>query len=184
MSKKKFYLLLGALIILVGYIFGSSQNSINPPTFPTPITLSASDSANLIKVTRVVDGDTIEIEGGIKVRYIGIDTPETVSTRKPVSCFEKESSDKNKELVLGKEVRLEKDVSEIDKYGRFLRYVYVEGPSTSSGQISLFVNDELVKSGYARVSTYPPDVKYQQRFLDSERYARENSLGLWSNCRN
>ena len=182
MSKKKFYLLLGALITLVGYVFGSSQNSINPPTFPTPITLSASDSANLIKVTRVVDGDTIEIEGGAKVRYIGINAPESVAPGKPMGCFGKESSNKNIELVLGKEVRLEKDVSETDKYGRLLRYVYVEGPSTSSGQISLFVNDELVKSGYARVSTYPPDVKYQDLFRQSEKYARENNSGLWGKC--
>src|SRR3990167_3408922 len=80
---------------------------------------------NTVLVTRVIDGDTIEIEGGQKVRYIGIDTPETVDPRKPVQCFGVEASNKNKELVSGKRDRLEKDVSETDKYGRLLRYIYI-----------------------------------------------------------
>ena len=125
------------------------------------------------KVVRVIDGDTIEIEGGIKVRYIGIDTPETVDPRKPVQCFGKEASAKNEELVGGKEVKLEKDVSETDKYGRLLRYVWVG---------DLLVNEYLVKEGYAQVSTYPPDVKYQDRFLAAQKEARENNRGLWSAC--
>ena len=79
----------------------------------------------LYNVIRVVDGDTIEIEGGQKVRYIGIDTPETVDPSRPVGCYGKEASDKNKELVEGKIVRLEKDISETDRYGRLLRYIYV-----------------------------------------------------------
>src|SRR4030042_2567140 len=78
-----------------------------------------------ILVTRVIDGDTIEIEGGQKVRYIGIDTPEKVDPRPSVQCYGKEAAAKNKELVEGKRVRLEKDVSETDKYGRLLRYVFV-----------------------------------------------------------
>src|SRR3990167_1293984 len=78
-----------------------------------------------IKVVKVIDGDTIEIDGGARVRYIGIDTPETVSPTSAIECYGKESSNKNRELVEGKTVRLEKDVSEIDKYGRLLRYVYV-----------------------------------------------------------
>src|SRR3989344_572525 len=95
-----------------------------------------------VKVVRVVDGDTIEIEGGQIILYIGIDTPETVHPQKTVECFGREASRKNKELVEGKFVQLEKDVSEVDKYGRLLRYVYVD-PSTSSGQ-AIFVNELLV----------------------------------------
>jgi len=124
-------------------------------------------------VVRVIDGDTIELSDGSKVRYIGIDTPETVHPSKPVECFGKEASNQNKELVEGKEVRLEKDVSERDKYGRLLRYIYVNGT---------FVNDYLVRQGYALSSTYPPDVKYQDQFIEAQQEARENNRGLWSAC--
>jgi len=126
-----------------------------------------------ILVKRVIDGDTIELVTGQKVRYIGIDTPETVDPRTTVQCFGKEASAKNKELVEGKTVRLEKDVSETDKYGRLLRYVYVD---------DLLVNEVLVKEGYAFSSTYPPDVKYQDLFIEAERQAREANVGLWGSC--
>jgi micrococcal nuclease len=131
------------------------------------------DSAKeeIFLVTRVVDGDTIEIEGGKRVRYIGIDTPETVDPNRPVGCFGKEASNKNSELVLNKKVKLIKDVSETDKYGRLLRYVYVE---------NTFVNDYLVSEGYAKASTYAPDVKFSEQFVNSERKAREEKKGLWS----
>ncbi len=125
-------------------------------------------------VTRVVDGDTIEVEiDGMeyKVRYIGIDTPETVDPRRPVGYFGKEASAKNKELVDGKIVRLEKDINETDKYGRLLRYVYVG---------ETMINRELVRLGYAKASTYPPDVKYSSLFMQAEREARENKVGLWA----
>ena len=124
-------------------------------------------------VTRVIDGDTIEveIEGEKKrVRYIGVDTPETVHPSKPVQCFGKEASEFNKNLVEGNWVRLEKDISETDKYGRLLRYVYVG---------EKFVNLELVGKGYADVITYPPDVKYTEVFLIAKREAQAEKRGLW-----
>ncbi len=124
-------------------------------------------------VTRVIDGDTVEIQGGAKVRYIGIDTPESVKPNTPIQCFAKEASEKNKELVLGKEVRLEKDVSETDKYGRLLRYVYVG---------DTMINEVLVKEGYAHAVSYPPDVKYQEKLRFAEQFARENNKGLWNSC--
>lgn len=122
------------------------------------------------KVARVVDGDTIRLETGEVVRYAGIDTPETVHPSKPVQCYGKEASDKNRELVEGKEVKLEKDVSETDKYGRLLRYIWLE---------DILVNEYLVIEGYAHSSTYPPDVKYQDRFIQAERQARDEKKGLW-----
>ena len=125
------------------------------------------------KVTRVVDGDTIEIEGGEKVRYTGVDTPETVDPRKPVQCFGIEASKKNKELVEGKTVRLGKDITDRDKYSRLLRYVWVD---------DLFVNLELVKQGFANSYSYPPDIKYQKEFLAAEKEAREAERGLWKAC--
>lgn len=153
---------------------------VNAQTSEVPQTLSKksqqiqfSDELPKAKVARVIDGDTIEIEGGQKVRYIGIDTPETVDPRQSVGCFGKEASSKNKELVEGKEIRLEKDVSETDKYERLLRYVYVD---------DLFVNDYLVRQGYATSYTYPPDIEYQEQFRQAEQEARENNRGLWGTC--
>lgn len=127
----------------------------------------------LLKVEKVVDGDTIKLENGEVVRYIGIDTPETVHPSEPVQCFGKEASDKNKDLVEGKLVKLEKDITDRDKYGRLLRYVWVG---------DLFVNDYLVREGYAYVYTYPPDVKYSEQFVQSQKEARENNRGLWAGC--
>jgi len=122
---------------------------------------------------RVVDGDTIEVEiegERYKVRYIGIDTPELHHPTKPVGYYAQEAYEKNRELVEGQTVFLEKDVSETDRYGRLLRYVYMG---------DVFVNAYLVQHGYAQISTYPPDVKYQERFLELQREAREAGRGLW-----
>ncbi len=123
-------------------------------------------------VKRVIDGDTIELEDGQKVRYIGINTPE-ISTTSAKTCFGKEAAVKNMEFVEGKTVRLEKDVSETDKYGRLLRYVWVG---------DVFVNEMLVKQGYAQVSTYPPDVAHKDEFLSAQKIAQEGNIGLWSGC--
>lgn len=142
----------------------------------------ATESAEVFKVVKVVDGDTIEVEKNeerYKVRYIGVDTPETVDPRRGVQCFGKEASNENKRLVEGKEVKMEKDVSETDRFGRLLRFVYLK-----AGNDYLFVNDYLIRSGFARALTYPPDIKYSERFLAAEREARENKLGLWSKCAN
>ncbi|MFN3188454.1 MAG: thermonuclease family protein [Candidatus Paceibacteria bacterium] len=128
----------------------------------------------LYQVIRVIDGDTIEVmyEGEKRsVRYIGVDTPETVHPSKPVECMGKEASTYNSSLVAGKKVRLVKDVSDTDRYGRLLRYVYVG---------DVMVNELLVKEGYANVMTYPPDVKYNQHFLTLEQEARLAKKGLWS----
>lgn len=118
------------------------------------------------RVTRVIDGDTIVIEGGYRVRYIGIDTPEI---NQP---YYEEAKQYNQELVGGETVRLEKDVTNKDKFDRLLRYVYVG---------SVFVNAELVRQGYAQV--YPedryPDNKYYSLLKDAETEAREAQKGIW-----
>ena len=132
-------------------------------------------------VEKVVDGDTIEvlIEGEKKtVRLLGVDTPETKDPRKSVQCFGKEASNKTKNLPTGKEVVLQKDVSEVDKYGRLLRFVYLPLP----GGQTLFVDDYLIREGFARVLTIPPDVKYATQFLEAQRRAREANKGLWGRC--
>jgi micrococcal nuclease len=123
----------------------------------------------LWRVTRVVDGDTVELSNNEIVRYIGMDTPEI----KDNSCFGNEAKIKNKELVEGQLVRLEKDVSDRDRYGRWLRYVWLK---------DTLINEELVRFGFAKVATYPPDVKYVDRLLAAQRKAREEVSGLWSKC--
>ncbi|MDO8487336.1 MAG: thermonuclease family protein [Candidatus Curtissbacteria bacterium] len=170
-------------LLLITFPFEKNRAGLESTlTKNQPQVASASDSSQLsreikntqeAKVARVIDGDTIELEDGQRVRYIGIDTPETVDPRKPVQCFGREASNKNKELVESKTVRLEKDVSETDKYGRFLRYVYVE---------DAFVNDFLVRQGFAHSSSYPPDIKHQQQFQQAEKEAQENNRGLWAGC--
>ena len=125
------------------------------------------------RVTRVVDGDTIHVELGGKdyrLRYIGIDTPETVDPRRPVGCFGAEASERNRQLVEGRTVGLEKDVSETDSFGRLLRYVWVEDQ---------MVNEALVVEGYALAATYPPDVRYSGVFASLQAQAREGKRGLW-----
>jgi len=135
-----------------------------PPTLtptPTPPVTTVLTPPDRTQVVRVIDGDTIEVNiaGKLyKVRYIGIDTPETGEWMAP------EATAKNEELAGGKVVGLEKDVSETDKYGRLLRYVWVG---------DLMVNAELVWLGCAQVSTYPPDVEYVDLFLRLQREARE-----------
>ena len=121
-------------------------------------------------VVRAIDGDTIELATGQRVRYIGIDTPETYPA---VECYGREAWTKNRELVEGRWVRLEKDVSETDRYGRLLRYVWVDG---------VMVNAELVRLGYAPAVSYPPDVKHQELFRQLEGEAKGAGRGLWGVC--
>jgi len=119
---------------------------------------------------RVVDGDTIELEGGRRVRYIGIDTPETKHPRKPVQRMGRAAAEANRELVEGRRVRLEYDIERRDRFGRTLAYVWVG---------DVMVNERLVELGFAQASTYPPNVRYLDRFLAAQRRAREAGLGLW-----
>jgi len=115
-------------------------------------------------VVEVIDGDTIVIEGGYRVRYIGIDAPEKGE------AYYLEACQANRELVMGKKVWLEKDTSDKDKYGRLLCYVYVD---------STFVNAELVRQGYAQARSYPPDIKYQIYLEAAEQEARQKNEGIW-----
>ncbi|MBI4120117.1 MAG: thermonuclease family protein [Parcubacteria group bacterium] len=151
---------------------GQSNQAISP----TASVVSYNSPSDALTVLRVIDGDTIEVDFNGKperVRYIGMDTPETVHPEKLVQCFGQEASQKNKELVAGKKVRLEGDITDRDKYGRLLRYVYAG---------DTFVNLELVKQGYATAYTYPPDVKYAELFVEAQKEARVNRLGLWQAC--
>lgn len=140
------------------------------PTTPTNPSLQEA------RVVNVVDGDTIDvlIDGvEYRVRYILVDTPETKHPTKGVEPFGPEASDFNRQLVEGQTVLLEKDVSETDQYGRLLRYVYVG---------ETMVNEELLRRGLARVATFPPDVKYVDRFLAVQREAQAAGVGIWEDA--
>lgn len=128
-------------------------------------------------VTEIVDGDTVKINinGTVEtLRLIGLDTPETVDPRKPVQCFGKEASNKGKELLTGKKVRLEKDSTQgdKDKYGRTLAYIYIES--------GIFYNKYMVEQGYAHEYTYNTAYKYQAEFKQAQKTAEANKVGLWS----
>jgi micrococcal nuclease len=172
MTKKKLLSTLLTLIvaIILTYLTTPAENYTPPGEVLNASDDNSTDENKTYKVTKVIDGDTIEIEGGQKVRYIGMDTPESTIKHE---CFGEEASAKNKELVEGKSVKLIKDVSETDKYKRLLRYVYID---------DIFVNEELVKTGYANAASYPPDIKHQDKFVEAEKQAREANLGLWESC--
>lgn len=152
------------------------------PTVPPNTATAGRESLLAVQVRRVVDGDTIivAINGREeRLRYIGIDTPESVQPNTPVECFGREAAEANRRLVEGRTVLLERDVSDRDRFGRLLRYVYVDDPS--SGE-RVFVNHELVARGYAQVATYPPDVRYESQFRAAQRDARDEGRGLWGEC--
>jgi micrococcal nuclease len=174
----KFYILLTVkrkIFYFIFLIFGLTS-SLNNWSLNSQIENKGKD---IFKVIKVIDSDTIKLNNGKNLRYIGVDTPE-IRYKTKSDCYAKEAKEFNKNLVLNQNVKLEKDVSETDKYKRLLRYVYIVKESTTS---ALFVNEELVKKGYAVVSTYPPDVKYVNKFLQAQEYARKNNLGLWSKCK-
>ena len=128
-----------------------------------------------VQVVTVTDGDTIWVcclnGQREKVRYIGIDAPETQHPVKGVQEYGHEAKAANRKLMQGKAVRLEFDVARRDRYGRLLAYVYLED--------GMFVNAWLVEHGFAQVMTVPPNVKYQNLFLRLQREARGSKRGLW-----
>jgi len=131
------------------------------------------------RVVRIVDGDTIEVRLGAtreKVRYIGVDAPETKHPAKGVQCYGRQASERNARLVAGEQVRLVRDVEERDRYGRLLAYVY-------RVRDRLFVNAELARRGYARPLPIAPDLRHADRFAELARDARRQGRGLWSACR-
>lgn len=135
----------------------------------------------IVTVAYVIDGDTIDLTDGRRVRYIGIDAPETAHAQKPAECFGIAAREENKRMVDGKSVRLEKDSSDEDSYGRLLRYVFVGPPASEAGED--LVNEQLVKNGFADAWNVPPDEKYKSVLFTAQTEARESHRGLWETCR-
>jgi micrococcal nuclease len=163
-------LLLGAVAAGAG-CGGSADNGGGRPA-------AAAAGAVEGRVTRVVDGDTIDVVVGgapVRVRYIGVDTPETRHPTKAVQCYGHAASAFNTRLVSGERVRLVRDVKERDRYGRLLAYVY-------RLRDGLFVNTELARLGYARALAIAPDTRFAGRFSQLAREAKDARRGLWSAC--
>ena len=136
------------------------------------------------RVTRVIDGDTIvaRLPGGDEedVRYIGIDTPETVKPGTPVQCFGPRAHEANERLVGGRTVRLRFDAERRDVYGRLLAYVFL--PGAGPGGRPLFVNAELARRGLARTLTIPPNDSHARLFARLAGRAGVLGRGLWGSC--
>jgi len=137
--------------------------------------ISAVEEGALYGVQNVVDGDTIRLDNGMDVRYIGIDTPETMKRGGSGWMFQPEeygvaAKEFNRSMVSGRKVRLEFDREKKDKYGRLLAYVYVDGK---------MANLELVRKGLATVYTFPPNTMHLDRLLEAQSEARAEKKGLW-----
>ena len=160
--KLVLFFIIALFALFVGISLLSKTGQIN----------SQSNNRQETKVIRVIDGDTIVIANGMHLRLIGIDTPESVHPDKSRNTEAgKTASAFTKAKIEGKTVYLEKDVSETDKYGRLLRYVYLKDGT--------FFNEFLVKEGMATPATFPPDVKYADIFIKAQQYAIANKKGLW-----
>lgn len=187
MSKRKKQsnnILLGLLLIplLCCFLFGlliNATESTSENKNNDSLQIDSAKDTKLYKVTKVIDGDTIEVELDAKtekVRLIGIDTPESVHPEKPVECFAIEASNRLKELIENKEVLLVSDDSQAneDKYGRLLRYV-----SLPNGD---FINFIMIRQGFAHEYTYNNNLyEYQNEFKEAEKFAKDNNYGLWGN---
>jgi len=175
--KKELKLINAVVLAIVTLLYLSARNLV--------FTNNEKQTANdFFLVTKVVDGDTINLSDGRKVRLIGVDTPEVGYSKKllrdskksgqsikTIQALGRKASDFAKKLYAGKRVRLEYDVEGKDRYGRTLAYVYLNN--------GLFVNAELIKEGYAQVMTVTPNVKFSDYFLKLQKEAREAKRGLW-----
>ncbi len=152
------------LVVLTAVLHGQKKND-------RPYGTPGSVRTGRYFVTRVIDGDTIEVDGRERVRYIGIDTPELNHPRKGREPFGPEAREFNKRLVGDMYVTLEFDKEIRDKYGRLLAYVYCG---------DTFVNAEILKAGLARTLMIPPNIRYAVQFSTIQQTAKELKKGLWA----
>ncbi len=184
-NSRAWWLALAALVLVAGCAGDEAEPPTSPTTDGRDITTSSAGAEITRRdlphgedrvVQRVVDGDTLVVDGGERVRLIGIDTPETKDPRRPVECFGREAAGFAESLLAsGTEVRLVFDVEEVDRYDRTLAYVY-------RLRDGLFVNLELLEEGYAQVFTVPPNVEHADDFRAAARRVREQQRGLWAAC--
>jgi micrococcal nuclease len=179
MSKKYvFYLTLaciaGVFVVITVFVVRHTQASIRGSSL---VDINEGIHYPIIKV---LDGDTLSVkvdEREITVRMLGINTPETVDPRRPAECYGKEASGETKKLLKGHNVqlRLNPDREVLDKYGRYLAYVYRDD--------GLFVNEYLIRNGFGKEYTYGKPYDEQGKFRKAEEEAKEGKVGLWGECK-
>ncbi|WP_127584365.1 thermonuclease family protein [Paenibacillus koleovorans] len=168
-----------AIVLLAILVIGCSAQSasVNPDSDIAAIVQAYPQLADQpwtkAEVKRVVDGDTFETMEGDKVRLIGVNTPETVKPNSPVERYGKEASNYTKQALTGRMVYMFRDAGDKDTYSRLLRYVFLAGKTE-------MYNETLLVEGYANTMTVPPNVMFQKKFVELERRARENRIGLWA----
>lgn len=162
LTPRRLVVLLIALLAAFGYWKRTDLPGSRTPT---------SQDASLRTVVRVVDGDTLLLDGSERVRLIGVDTPESVDPRRPVQYFGKEAAAFVRRIAEGRRVRLEFGGESRDRYGRTLAFVYLEDGT--------FLNAEIIRQGYGHAFTRYP-FRYADEFRAHEREAREQRRGLWA----
>ena len=172
----KILFILGVILIIGGFIIGKVSEFLAPQV----TSVLGAKNYQAAEVIQVVDGDTIRVllDGKDEtIRFIGIDTPETVDPRKPVQCFGKQASDFIKAKLTGKQVFLQNDITQTDrdKYQRLLRYVFLPDGTN--------VNLLLIQQGYAHEYTYDVPYQYQAEFKASQQDAVAHNRGLWGSCK-
>lgn len=178
LTKKQKKQLIGLVISVIIVVVGLITGTINKEELKKLLGIEQTQqsSEGKYKVIEVTDGDTFKIEYNgkeSKVRLIGVDTPESVHPDKSKNTqYGKKASNYTKELIEGKYITIEFDVSETDQYGRLLVYAYLEDGT--------MLNKKLLEEGYAKIATYPPNVKYVEDFTKIQEEARKNKKGFWS----
>ena len=185
MTKRELRQVQAIVLVVVSLAYLGFRNlPFHKSALPAPSVQSEKSKDGFYYVSRVVDGDTLKLSDGERIRLTGVDTPEVHDSDKllrdakssgkdvaTIKAMGKRASDFTKSLVEGKSVRLEFDVKRRDRYGRLLAYVYLEDGT--------FVNAKIIEEGYGQIMTIPPNVKYSDLFLKLEREAREKGKGLW-----
>jgi micrococcal nuclease len=184
--KKIFFIFMGLLFTVGLRLYAEEPATMQYSNYTFTIPFGRNYDYTNIKVRRVVDGDTLVLENGDKVRLIGIDTPEMHESDKLDRDSKRSGEDRRtiqelgkrsflfvKDLIEGKQVSLEFDLERRDRYGRLLAYVFLKDKNQT------FVNAEIVKAGYASLMTFPPNIKYADLFLKLYQEARVNKRGLW-----
>lgn len=179
-TNLKFWVFVFAAILVIFIIVLIKSKAVSQlPTTNNqqPTTLSPTPTVYREKafVNYVFDGDTIELAGKITVRLLGIDAPETANkyTMFKSECFATESAKIAKELLAGQTIEIEKDMEDKDSYGRLLRYIFLD---------DIFINEFMVRQGFARVIEKTINTKYKPLLTDAENEAKREKRGLWGKC--
>jgi micrococcal nuclease len=173
----------GILIGVLAYFLITNAGDLGSSiSNPFPSLSKSTSSVEEVVVNRVVDGDTVELRDGRKIRLLNIDTPETVKPNTPVMCYGKEAKARMVELVDKKTVWLTYDKEKQDKYGRTLAFIYTDKDNATNQKVEASANFTMIKSGLARAVFYPPNTTYKREFTSINQFVVDKKLGLWAAC--